>query len=306
MKIKSHYLICAALLLLLDSVVLVHAADVMPELISAIRSTNLDVIKDLKPEAFQIAPGPSWDYPLVEACLTQNMTVLSNVLIRTSNVNITAMGPRMPGLTPLDIAVALSDRDMIKCLLRFGADTNAYTDLMIAVACQEAGRVQQVISKGVDLNVMNKRGKRAIDFAQTNRIIFKQLIAAGAEADYSREQLCAIYDDVNNLLAALHASGREHDRSHLRRILHLAIRYDSVASVRLLLELGADTGIDDARQLTALGLAAKYGRTSIVKMLLEKKVDPAELCDGYIRPATIAREFNHFDIADYIDQISRK
>lgn len=86
--------------------------------------------------------------------------------------------------------------------------------------------------------------------------------------------------------------------------LHACIALgNSLESLRLLLEAGADVNATQAGGYTPLHQAAATGNAAVVALLLEHGADKAARCDQGKTPAAYARERGHLDIAVLLDAV---
>jgi ankyrin repeat protein len=86
--------------------------------------------------------------------------------------------------------------------------------------------------------------------------------------------------------------------------LHACIALgNSLESLRLLLEAGADVNATQAGSDTPLHQAAATGNAAVVALLLEHGADKAARCDQGKTPAAYARERGHLDIAVLLDAV---
>ena len=94
------------------------------------------------------------------------------------------------GVTPLMDAAALSDIAAMNAILKAGAQVNAQDDrkmtaLMMAVATDrpEAAKVRRLIDSGADVNIADRNGETALDWARKfgNQDVIGILVKAGAK-----------------------------------------------------------------------------------------------------------------------------
>jgi hypothetical protein len=83
--------------------------------------------------------------------------------------------------------------------------------------------------------------------------------------------------------------------------LHACIALgNSVESVRILLDAGADVNATQAGRFAPLHQAAANGKKDVVMLLLEYGADPKACCDQGKTPATYARERGHTEVVELL------
>lgn len=209
--------------------------------------------------------------------------------------------PSKNGTSPLNFAVETrsGDDDMLKLLLRYGANANEspfrgyYTPLFRAVASCDSVKVKLLLDNGADAGVRDPHsGANPLHTAaQVNAPseITRMLIKAGSGIDdYNRAgktplQVAVLYSSLRaveplldqgadaNLSSRYWGSTLEDGKTALFYATdpqHIKPR-NNMAILRLLLRHGADVNKTDEESLTALHGAAKNGSISQVQLFLK-------------------------------------
>lgn len=149
-----------------------------------------------------------------------------------------------------------TDIDLCKCLLEeFGADpnvedTNGQTPLLVAVARQDSNLITALLSAGADTEATDSKGRTPLQIARArdDYSTIHLLLEHGAERDAenpSQEDQALLIDAVRSgeveLVDTLLGNGANIDEQDENgwTLLHLGARYGSVPMVELLLHAGA-------------------------------------------------------------------
>ena len=183
-------------------------------------------------------------------------------LLLTAGADVFAVEPRM-GATALHKAAQSGDPDVIALLLDHGAFADqqsprlGHTPLMDAVQHKHEAAVRLLLARGARTAVRNHWQETALDLAlQDGQQSIAGLIRARDDADAARVRAL-------RLAAAVKAG----DLPEVERLIAAGAPLDEP-----LPQVG---GHDD--DYTALGLAARDGRTEIVRALLHAGADPRPL-----------------------------
>ncbi len=223
------------------------------------------------------------------------------------------------GLTALHHALASprhSSFEIAAELLVSGADPehkakDGYTPLMSAVDSGKVAKISLVLSESVNVDTQTKDGRRALTIAAGNghEKLVERLLGAGAEADGGSAKITALtqglragsYATVKLLLDA----GADPNRAAAdgRKPLMLASRVGLDESVRTLLDKGADVnGRNKQDGSTALMWAANNGHKRLVDLLIERGADPSLTAKDGWTAGEAARMAGHVDIADKLER----
>ena len=117
---------------------------------------------------------PNGDTPLLTALLTGNMTVVRELLNYQSETNILDVNcQNNVQSTPLHIASARGDMELVQALITRNANINAQneygaTPLHFASLNGRLEIVKQLLNSGADIYIKNSKGETAIEIAQDN------------------------------------------------------------------------------------------------------------------------------------------
>jgi hypothetical protein len=104
------------------------------------------------------------------------------------------------------------------------------------------------------------------------------------------------HDDIAALLLE-HGMSARHRTWHGVTLLHDMAQSGDLAKGRLLIEHGAELdAIEDEYRSTPLGLAARWGRRSLVELLLERGANPGAAGAAWSTPLAWARAKGHAEI----------
>ena len=268
-------------------------AEELPTIVAAIRSGDVKAVEqECKAGHVNLTPPRygEWDFPLIEACGSTNLAILT-VLVK-SGAKLEAKGGRA-GNSAVMTSLWKGWADGAQYLIDHGAPSEGVTPLMIAVVKRDYGEIKKLAADKSVLDAKNVSHWTALDYASPDRRCFSLLVESGASNSFSPMLTAAILDDTNKLNAALQKLPSITNSFEAIAALHCAIEYDSRNAVRLLLADGVSTGLDGEGILTALCVAAKYGRPEIIRMLLNAGADPSIMGDGGFPPGHYARVFKH-------------
>jgi ankyrin repeat protein len=181
------------------------------------------------------------------------------------------------GVTPLWAASLNGSAPVVKRLLEAGANPNApllsgESPLMAASRAGKPAAVEALLGKGANPNARGPRGQTALMWAvaQKHADVVKLLLAGGADVH-------ARTDTWTQMMAVPPHGLPEYNRlipHGADTALMFAARAGDAASVRLLVEAGANVNDHDAWGVSATTLAAFSGYGDIARYLLDKGADP--------------------------------
>jgi len=223
------------------------------------------------------------------------------------------------GLTALHHALASprhSSFEIAAELLVSGADPehkakDGYTPLMSAVDSGKVAKISLVLSETVNVDAETKDGRRALTIAAGNghEKLVERLLGAGAKADGGSAKITALTQGLragsNATVKLLLDAGADPNRAAAdgRKPLMLASRVGLDESVRTLLDKGADVnGRNKQDGSTALMWAANNGHKRLVDLLIERGADPSLTAKDGWTAGEAARMAGHVDIADKLER----
>ncbi|NOR63205.1 MAG: hypothetical protein GQ535_12025 [Rhodobacteraceae bacterium] len=201
------------------------------------------------------------------------------------------------GTTPLHFAAIVGYTDIISTLIASGANPDVLdqydkTPLMNALNSETPATVQAFIDAGVSLDFGSPLGYVLKSCACMNSTELVQMLLDGG-ADIAAPDM---YGDHPVFLAAgwsgpaelsaILAARTEWQRAHPAQFLDvqnwrshtaltIAARWGNTENVRILLTSGADLHLQDTFGNSALHLAARWGRPELVQLLIEAGLDAA-------------------------------
>lgn len=184
-----------------------------------------------------------------------------------------------PGTTALETAVERGHVPMINFLLERGAKVNLRegqrTPLHIAAAQGNREVVALLLRHGADVAAKDRSGQTALQVAAQSgkREIVDLLAGKGESLDIASLVTLGDLKKVETLLdeqPALLSTKDLNDNS----LLHLAVEHDRRDLTRLLLARGADVNVGNKEGSTPLHVAVAKQRRDLAKMLLDAKADP--------------------------------
>lgn len=230
--------------------------------------------------------------------LSNNSIVMEKLFFEYIGKNVNMVDS--DGDTPLILACSGNKPNIIKKIINMGANLNVQnvdgdTALLIAAQCQYLDIVDILISAGADVNIQNKRGDSPLMFilykykntfymsVKKINIIVKLLIDYGADLDIQNchgETALMIASGNGNtgavqMLIAANANLDIQNKKQKMPALYIAIsnmnaEYGSnIATVKLLLDAGADFKLETKKGWTAISIAKK--KSNYVCELLSRK-----------------------------------
>ncbi|XP_075446830.1 unconventional myosin-XVI isoform X2 [Ascaphus truei] len=173
-------------------------------------------------------------------------------------------------------------------------DEELWTPMHVACACDNPDIVLLLLLSGTNVLLQDVNGKIALDYAiegtESSCILLIYLEENGVDLtslhQMRTQRATVMLSDVRQRLAAGGSVNEKNDEGV--SLLHIACAcgYQDVAG--LLLECNVDTDAVDDQYWTPLHLAAKYGQTSLVKILLIHQANPNILNCNDDKPSDIA------------------
>jgi ankyrin repeat protein len=178
------------------------------------------------------------------------------------------------GLRPLALACSNGSAAMIERLLKAGEDANAAvseagdTPLMLAARTGKVDALQVLVDGGAKINLTNPRGQTALMWAasEKNSAAVKFLVDHGADVNAKTHPLPPPRKLDLIFSAPTPAGGMT--------ALLFAARQNDLASVKALLDGGADINLTSADGSTALLVAIINEHNELAEYLLDKGANP--------------------------------
>ena len=231
-------------------------------------------------------------------CSQQGLVNIANILIQ----NRAVLNPETKSeYTPLHTASFLGQTKMVEFLVKKGALVNSQTKrgktpLFLAA---ERGylKVAQCLLANKAEDVRDKSGKSALAVAiiQGNNNMVELLKRFGFSEDYGN------LDADSSVIKPNLSRAKSKSVAQLAD-LHTACRNGYVATVKKILQQGADPNERSKHDLTPLHISVHYNMLHIIKILLENGADPnAKAQNGYT-PLAIACSNNQVQVAQTLLQ----
>ena len=183
------------------------------------------------------------------------------------------------GVTPLSLACENRSLPMVEALLDDGADPNGklwngITPLMIAAKSGHADITRALVDAGADIDVTEpRRGQNALMWAISfgHPTVAGILIEAGADVTARTTLLNEDYDPM--YIEAYTARVPSSPQGGYSALM-FAARVGDIATVRLVLDRGADLNAESAVDGSPLVIASSAGHEAIALLLLDAGADP--------------------------------
>lgn len=176
------------------------------------------------------------------------------------------------------------------------ANAGSYEDFFIAVRNDNAGTVSDLLKRGFDPNTRDAKGQPGLTIAMQERSLkaARTLLADPAldvdalnPAGESALMIAAIKGDLAGMGLLLERGARVGQPGW--SALHYAATGPEVRAVALLLDRGAEVNAPSPNGSTPLMMAAQYGSEASVKLLVERGADPKLRNQRELRAADFAR-----------------
>ena len=204
------------------------------------------------------------------------------------------------GETPVTLAAANGDAGLVERLVAAGGNArdarwNGETAVMIAAGAGSLDAVRQLVQHGADVNLAEPRGGQTALMwaaAEGHSDVVAGLVGMGANVDaasgtgFTPLVFAAIRNDVASIKTLLDAGANPNIvlLSRANAII-VAMQYRHTASALMLLEGGADINVRDRAGNTPLHLAAQEGDMNLVGALLARRADPNARTPKSMAPA---------------------
>jgi ankyrin repeat protein len=210
---------------------------------------------------------------LIEAAMLGDIDRMHSFLLQGADIE----SRNASGMTPLMAAAANGRVACVQSLLEKGADIYAtarfgYTPLSYAVSSQRADVVNMLLDRGLDIDARNSDGNEAWQ---------GQTLLHHAAFDRNGESMVRLLLERGAKIDLQTAAGY--------RPLHMAVTGRSLATIRLLLDAGADIDAGGSHNASALIMAARtLYSAEIVQLLLERGASVNAADEGGGRALNVA------------------
>lgn len=259
----------------------------MPKYVAAIRQHDDSALREI------IAVGEwplnvgdeYWNPPIIEAVQHGVLSTLKLLVEAGVDTNTKSTSRFEYYGTALRFAVNRRDVGMIKFLIQSGADPEGLTPLMIAILERNEGQVAKILEhiSTEEIEKSDYLGSTPFSYCSPNRRML-ELLTKGRSFKWLKQlDLAASLNDTNTLASLITRNPSKPGTNELKNALNDAIEYDSIQSVRMLVDAGVDLNGYDGNFMTPLCLAAKHGRPAIIQLLLTRGADPDKACDSIFK-----------------------
>ncbi len=257
----------------------------------AVAAKNREMVEFLLSRNVNVNPKENIDNPLMAAIGSQQTEIAKSLIAGGADPN-TGAGNKHAVLIS---AARTGNTEVLNLLISKGArldekDTHGFTALMIAGLYGHREAAGSLIMAGADLNIKNKNCETFLMIAvrKFSKEVIELALSKGADVNVkSCEE--GVNEGVTPLIAALSRPDNSISIAGLLirkgadvnakiswgTVLTLASMNSSEEGIKLLLENGADVNGRSENGITALMMAAAYGRKDMVELLLAKGADPA-------------------------------
>lgn len=201
---------------------------------------------------------------------------------------------------------------LIWLFLSFGASlaqAGAYDNIIAAANNGDTMTVVDLLKRGMDVNTADPSGTTLLMIsARLGNLDLLETLLANRASVNRRNQfgdtalLLAVLKGQIEAVQALIDKGADLNSSGWTP-LHYTVFADSREITALLIAKGANLDTRAPNGQTALMLAVKFGKTDLVRQLIDAEAD-VDLADYEgVSPLQLARKLGHVEIADYLNSL---
>ncbi|MBT4884838.1 MAG: hypothetical protein HON55_01630, partial [Legionellales bacterium] len=205
---------------------------------------------------------------------------LIKALINIEKIDLDAKDNK--GYTPLHTAIERLNLGAAKAFITKGANINAkdnkgYTPLHTAIEHRNLRSVNALIEKNADVNAKDNQGYTPLHMAvfQSETVILQALITKGANINandnqgYTPLHIAAFQSETETLQALIKVEKIDLNAKNKQgnTPLHMAAIGGHIDIVKVLLEKGAEVGIKNSQDYTALNIAHQGDNQEIIKLI---------------------------------------
>ncbi|MEM9400479.1 MAG: ankyrin repeat domain-containing protein [Verrucomicrobiota bacterium] len=251
------------------------------KIVTAVKKGDLALVRSLREEGadlFTTASDTSKKRTLLHHAAQRGHRELVCYLV-SNNLNLDSLDQDYK--TPIYYAIEDSRLEIVKLLVELGASLNLVRNnpLYRACECSFAGPdiVEHLLKSGADFNLESDAGQTPLFGAlnQQNTESAGILLQLGANPNHEN------LDGVTPLIAVAHQKSPDHleqllkhevnvnaiNRSTGETALHIAALYGRTENISLLLDFGADKSLRNKKNETALEIAERVGKVKPIKLL---------------------------------------
>jgi len=241
---------------------------------------------------------------IVRAFLLGNYGIASDLLANGANARCRSKHGAM-GDTLVLIGMNKKRGDLIDLAIRYGADDEGFTPLMIAMIKRDTEMVQRLLLGGADVNVTNRYRRTALSFAIPDRELVRLLFNRGAKHSFSRFQIHCILNETNELSAEIRKPNGVPVPEKAAG-LYWAIVFNSLGSVQILKNNRVPDKLPEWSFRTPVGLAAENGHLEILKLLVASGGDVDEKNEEIFTPLMLAYQHGQTSCVDFLLPLSKE
>lgn len=244
---------------------------------------------------------------LREAVLMGDVDLAREILDADPTIDVSANARFVYSFSFLMLAVSKSDLNMARFLIDRGADLESTEDefgwpaLTIAAIQGDKAIVELLLGRGADIDHEDWSGRTALADAAASGHDEVVILLVGRGARRGLPDAAYLGDEA--LVARLLADGADPGRepNFAKTPLRIAVQRGYTAIVARLLEAGPVEnvrGYGSDRSLVAE--AAATGRLDVVRLLVDRGLDPRETGDDGLTPLDWAEREGRAEVADYL------
>jgi len=242
------------------------------------------------------------DYETVEKLIIKDPNLVDSIMIWDA--------------TPLMVASYIGNEEIVKLLIKHGADLNkvnsrdGLTALHIASLQNKLSVIEILISNGMDVNVKDLENKTALIYAieKNNREIVEYLLKNNAKLPEENEIMNQVihpavlygFQDLAGEIMKKGASLSSKDNNG-RSLLHNAVIGMNIEWIDLLLRKNVDVNKVDSFSRAPLHYSVELNQLDITKSLIQNGAE-ININDCTNRtPLNIAQDLDHIQIAAFLE-----
>ncbi|XP_063157262.1 protein phosphatase 1 regulatory subunit 12C isoform X2 [Candoia aspera] len=207
-------------------------------------------------------------------------------------------GTNADGISALHQACIDENMEVVEFLVENGADVNqadneGWTPLHVAASCGYIEIAQYLLDHGANIAAVNSDGDVPLDIAEADNmeaLLRAEIGKRGVDVEVAkREEEEVMLRDARHWLNAGKISDEPHPKTGATA-LHVAAAKGYVEVMRLLLQAGYDTNVQDKDGWAPLHAAAHWGVEEACRLLAEHFCDMGALNNVGQRPCDLADE----------------